>query len=410
MDLKSGHLAWPETLQHADSYSKLDHDIECDVIVIGGGMSGMMIAYELSKQGKHVAVVEKRKVSHGSSSCNTGLLQFCNDKSLTSCIHTFGEHAGVRFYQLCKQALDKIMDLRNELILDPQLIPRSSLYYASSEEDIAQLREEYETLRRYDFPVEWWNAEQIKQVFGFAKPAAIVTHGDAEVNPFRFIHALAATGVQNYNLEIYEDTEIVQHEFHSDSVTVITADRHRLHAKHAIYAMGYETQEFKRDRNAVLTSTYALVTAPIPDLERLWHKRMLIWETARPYNYMRTTPDHRIVAGGLDESTADPEQRDRMFPHKIELLKQHIETLFPSLSPIEINYSWAAVFGSTHDGYPMIGSHPDYPRCFFIEGYGGNGTIYSAIATEIIPALIAQGSHSDMELFSLTRSSHPSPN
>lgn len=409
MDLKSGHLAWPETLKHVDSYSKLNRDLTCDVVVIGGGMGGIMMAYELSKQGKHVVLVEKHQIGHGSSSANTGLLQFCNDKSLTSCIHTYGEHAGVRFYQLCKQAIEKITRINDELEQDTEFTPRRSLYYASSEEDVAKLKQEYDTLARYHFPVEWWEADQIEQAFGFTKPAAIITHGDAEVNPYRFIHAMASTAVRKYKLEIYESTEVVHHEFHSDFVTIITAERHRIMASHAVFAMGYETQEFKRDQNAVLTSTYALVTAPIPDLEKIWHQRMLVWETARPYNYMRTTPDNRIVAGGLDESTAIPEERDRMFPHKIEQLRQHIAALFPSLTAVEADYSWAATFGSTHDGYPMIGPHPRYPRCLFIEGYGGNGTVYCAISTEIIPALINHGSHPDASLFSLTRSSHPSP-
>lgn len=68
MDLKSGHLAWPETLKHVKSYSKLYHDLACDVVIIGGGMSGIMMAYELSKQGKHVVLVEKRQIGRGSKS------------------------------------------------------------------------------------------------------------------------------------------------------------------------------------------------------------------------------------------------------------------------------------------------------------------------------------------------------
>ncbi|WP_028546050.1 NAD(P)/FAD-dependent oxidoreductase [Paenibacillus taiwanensis] len=409
MDLKSGQIAWTHSLEQVSSYPPLMDNVTCDVAIIGAGISGALAAYECSKAGLHVVVVDKRRIGHGSTCASTGLLQGSNDKTLSSCIHTFGRESGTRFYTLCKEAVQKLLRIKDELMMDPELDSRPSLYYATEEADVPALKEEYEQLILCGFDVEWLEASHIKARYGFSKPAAIYSRGDAEVNPFRFVHALFDTAVSRYGVRIYEETKIVHHNWLAHGVQLVSGKGAVVEASYVIFATGYETQEIKADTNAVIESTYALVTTPIPDLERIWPDRCLIWETARPYLYLRTTVDNRIVAGGLDVATVIPEERDRMLKHKTYLLEQEIEKLFPALAPIRSQYAWTAAFGSTHDGYPMIGPHPQYPHCFFIEGYGGNGIAYSTIAANIILTLIKQGEHPDAHLFSLTRSHHPAP-
>ncbi|MNV82668.1 hypothetical protein D3C71_1764180 [compost metagenome] len=67
------------------------------------------------------------------------------------------------------------------------------------------------------------------------------------------------------------------------------------------------------------------------------------------------------------------------------------------------------MFGTTHDGLPLIGPHPLFPRCFFVEGYGGNGTVYSMLAARVLEDELAGRSTQGLELFSLTRTAKPSP-
>lgn len=86
-------------------------------------------------------------------------------------------------------------------------------------------------------------------------------------------------------------------------------------ANKVIVAAGYEGLEFKKEKNATLISSYAVVTNPVEDLSS-WYKRTLIWETARPYIYMRTTADNRIIIGGLDEDTNIAQERDSKLIHK----------------------------------------------------------------------------------------------
>lgn len=72
------------------------------------------------------------------------------------------------------------------------------------------------------------------------------------------------------------------------------------------------------------------MTKPLDHLPK-WHERSLIWETARPYLYFRTTPDNRIIAGGKDEPLTDPERRDIRVLSQGQRLLEELEALFPEI-------------------------------------------------------------------------------
>ncbi|CAM4469452.1 NAD(P)/FAD-dependent oxidoreductase [Paenibacillus typhae] len=406
MKLNSGKLPWESTFTDRPAYPSLEEDLSCDCLIVGGGMGGAMMAYRLSLSGASAVLIDKREIAGGSSHANTGLLQIANDKSLTACINTFGEANGVLFYKLCKEAVDKILDLPGKLDIDAHIIPRSSLLYASTPEDIPLLRQEHETLTTHGFHSEFWDADKVREHYSFSKPAALYSKGDAETNPFRTVHSLI-NKAHSGGVRVYEHTRAIHYEYHADGVTCYT-DRGRIFAKKVIFSMGYETQEMKKDRGAELINTYAIKTRPLPKLPK-WHEQSLLWETARPYLYFRTTPDGCIIAGGKDEQLTDPERREVRVLSQCRQLLEEVEALFPEVKGVEAEYCWGAVFGSTKDGLPYMGPHPEYPHCYFIEGYGGNGTVYSMIAADLLADTLAGRTRPELELFSLTRSAKPSP-
>jgi glycine/D-amino acid oxidase-like deaminating enzyme len=406
MDLISGQLPWSHTLPDRPAYKSLQEDVSCDCLVVGGGISGAIASYQLSLKGADTIVIDKRTVGGGSTYASTGLLQTANDKSLTSCINTFGEKQGVTFYSMCREALHTILKLPEQLDINPHIIPRSSLLYASSPDDVPALQRECELLNKYGFDTEFWEEDRIAGAYSFSKPAALYSPGDAETNPFRLVHSLIAKA-SSRGTRVYEHTEVWHYEFSRDGVICHT-NGGRITAKNVIIAMGYETQEMKKDRGVKLLNTYAVVTKPLRNFPK-WHEQSLIWETARPYLYMRTTNDGRIIAGGMDERVTAPRQREVRVISRSQRLLTDILSLFPDARGIELEYSWGGVFGSTQDGLPFIGPHPRYPNCYFVEGYGGNGTIYSMIAAELITDTLSGKPRPEMEMFSLTRSTKPSP-
>ena len=400
MNLQSGKLYWNETVEKTPSYPKLEENITCDVLIIGAGSSGAQAAYLLKDSGLDIVVVDKRKVGTGSTSTNTSLIQYLGDKTVTQLVNTFGEEKTFRHFKLCEQGIKEIEEISNSLPINPDYIKRDSLYYASYEEDLEGLQSDYSYLQKHGFHVDWLDEEQIAEKYPFKKRAAIYSYNDGEMNPLKYVYGLLESCKES-GVKIYEETEINGKTLRKEEAIFYTQGHHEIKAKHVIVACGYESLEFKKEKNAVIESSYAMVTTPVADFSS-WHKRTLIWETARPYIYMRTTQDNRIIIGGLDESTDDEEKRDNKIIHKRDQLLGEFRKLFPNIH-VEAEYYLGAYYGGTHDGLPIIGKYEEFPNCYYIYGYGDNGTVYNYVLGKIVVDLIKYGKSDDLELYLQSR-------
>ncbi|KQL49374.1 amino acid oxidase [Brevibacillus choshinensis] len=403
MNLVTGKLYWPETLPNPTRYPELSADMMCDVVIVGGGEAGALCAYYLMQHDVDIVLVDKRQIAQGSSSANTGLLQFANDKSLTSCMHSFGEEKGVRFYQLCKQAVDQLEGISQSIGIFPDYRRRDCLYYASQTDDIKALQLEYQNLKKHGFPVRYLEQTEVEKRFSFSKSGAIYSTGDAEINPYKLANGIIEDATRK-GTRVFNHTEIVNYKVEAGDTVILTKKGNRIRCKRVVFATGYETQTMKRNPNAILSTSSAIVTNPVEAFLG-WPGTCLIWETARPYLYIRTSWEGRIIVGGLDEPNVEPQKRDASLLGKRDQLLKKVQELFPQI-PLQADYYWSGTFAGTHDGLPIFGEQDGYPNCLFSLGYGGNGTVYATIGGQIIADMILKGSHPDAELFSFQRSEH----
>jgi glycine/D-amino acid oxidase-like deaminating enzyme len=182
----------------------------------------------------------------------------------------------------------------------------------------------------------------------------------------------------------------------------LRTDRGRILAGHVVVAAGYEAEQLLPKPVAKLHSTFAMVTEPVKGFDG-WGRRCLMWESARPYLYARTTSDDRIMIGGEDVPFRDPKHRDSLVPAKCATLLEKARRLFPRVE-MEPAYGWAGTFGESEDSLPYVGPHPDGgPRVYYALGYGANGIPMSAIAAEIVTAAVLGKRHRYSDTFAFAR-------
>ncbi|WP_134684308.1 NAD(P)/FAD-dependent oxidoreductase [Brevibacillus migulae] len=399
MNLHNGTYYWLETLPHPPVYPRLAQDISCDILIIGAGIAGAQCAYWLRDSGLNVVLVEKNRVGSGGTSANTAFIQHAGEKMAHQLVNSFGEELAFRHLRLCKEAIDHLEQAAAQMSIDSSFARRSSLYTASQPNDVEKLEKDYKLLRDLGFAIDFLTEDEIAARYPFRRHAALYCRDDAELNPLAYTHGLIALAAGT-GTHVYEQTRVTGKHYEKDAVIYRTDTGHTIRAKHVILAAGYENMRIKAEKNAMLIATYATVTTPVAEslLRQHWHERSLIWETADDYIYMRTTPDNRVIIGGLDERVYHINRNDALRLHKSEKLIQEFNKLFPGIA-VQAEYAAAAYYGGTHDGLPIIGMYTDFPRCTFFDSYGDNGIVYSMVLSKIVRDVLVNGESADLDLY-----------
>ena len=352
MDLKSGYPYWAikNGLMHA--FPKLTTAVKCDVAVIGGGISGALVAHELATHGHDVVVVEQRDIGWGSSAASTALLQYEIDTHMTELAERYGEADAVLAYRACAEAIPALQQLAAE-VRDVDFARMHSLYYASRRRDIGALQDELALRERHGFEVSWLEAGALQDEYGIHAPGAILSQLAARIDPYRMAYRLFARLEKN-GTRIFDRTTVEHLASTSRSVTLRCSDGCSINAKQVVFAAGYASQGWLRQRVASNRSSYAFITDPLTAGELAGLSDTMAWESARPYLYMRATGDSRLLVGGEDDSVDIPGRRDARVDWKARKLVRKVARAIPGLT-LKPAFAWAGTFAETDDGLPFFG-------------------------------------------------------
>jgi glycine/D-amino acid oxidase-like deaminating enzyme len=399
MILRSGYPFWliKNGLPHA--FPKLAEDIETEVLIIGAGISGALVRYHLLKAGINCAIVDARTIGLGSTCASTSLLQYEIDVPLCKLIDLVGKHDAERSYHLCNEAIEKIGNISKELHYG-DFQSKDSLYYAAYKKDVDLLQREFEARQHTGFDVEFLDEKAVKKRFGFSAPAAILSHHGAQIDAYSFTHRLLQYK-KEWKHQVYDRTKIIDIQHDPKGVIAKTEQGHAIRARKVVYATGYEVTEMIDKKVVELKSTYAVISEQYAK-KQFWKDNTLLWSTADPYLYMRTTSDGRMLIGGRDEDFYNPKKRDALIAKKSKQLVADFKKLFPE-KEFNAEFSWTGTFGETKDGLPYIGEYSRIKDSYFALGFGGNGITFSLIAAEIITDLIQGKKNKDADIFSFDR-------
>ena len=400
MNLRSGYPFW--LIKHGlpFDYPKLEKSIKSDVVILGGGISGALAAWHFMKAGIGCMVIDARTIGLGSTCASTSLLQYEIDTPLSELKELVGLKNAVTSYQLCADAITKLGAIAKEIDFTDFAFNKS-LYYAAFKKDEAFLKEEFEIRKAQGFKVEYLDAGALKKEFNITAPGAILSAVGAQTNAYSFTCCLLQL-VKTRGVKIFDRTPVAKIDHHKTGVTLITENGLTIKTKKLVYATGYEAVNYIHKKIVDLQSTFACTSVQANEKTKFWKDDVLIWNTADPYLYMRSTKDRRILIGGRDEEFYNPAKRDALLPAKVKQLVKDFHKVFPNIE-FKPEFSWAGTFGATRDGLPFIGNYKKLPHSLFALGFGGNGITFSLIAAEILTDMIKGRENSDAEIFSFER-------
>jgi glycine/D-amino acid oxidase-like deaminating enzyme len=353
---------------------------DSDVVIVGAGITGALVADALAAAGLAVVLIDRRLPGTGSTAVSTALLQYELDTEVDQLIEMVGEADAIAAYRRSAQAIGDLAALVATLPDGCGFARRTSLYLASAARHTDRLKHEADTRQHAGLDVEFCSQADVAAAYGLPSYGALRTSCAAVVDPLRLTRALLARAQRHGAVVLpWTTAQVAECGAGAEPVVVVT-DRGRVRCRRVILACGYELPPCLQPDVMRLHSTYALITEPTAQRGPL--DQCIVWESARPYTYMRGV-DHRVIVGGADITHRDAWTRDRHLPERTRRLERELGRLIPGCDA-PTSYSWTGTFGETRDGMPLIGPVPGTPNVDFALGYGGNGITFSAVAADIL--------------------------
>ncbi|OAB78670.1 NAD(P)/FAD-dependent oxidoreductase [Cochleicola gelatinilyticus] len=399
MDIRSNEPYWLIKNALPKSYPSLRESKSTEIVVIGGGITGALISYQLLQEGKKVILLERRDICNGSSAASTSMLQYEIDVPLHELIEQRGLTCAVSSYRECESSITKLKEIIDTIASDCQFEFTKSVYFCSAKKDLEFLRKEYECRKEHGFNVKWIDKKQLDKR-GLKAYAAIESKSGAVMDAYKLANDLLKYCSEK-GLEIYDRTEVHTIHHASESVEITTNQGHKITTDHVVHCTGFESTNTLKEDIVSLKSTYALASEAFETLPKQF-KNIIYWNTNSPYLYFRPTADNRIIMGGGDENFKNATKRDALLPKKEKALVKSFQKCFPDI-PFVLDYSWAGTFGETDDGLPYMGRPELDKNEHYILGFGGNGITFSVMGMEAILPSIENDPHVFLDFYKFGR-------
>lgn len=393
----------PKVLRHLDavnyysatrkydlSFPRLTHDIDADVVVIGGGFSGINTALELAEQGiTNIVVLEGRHLGYGGSGRNGGQVMAGIGHDLNAVKKHVGPQGLETLFKIANLGAGIIRDRVAKYGIDADFC-RGYGYLAYNARQMNTLRGWFEEFRAVDpdEDIQFLEGAALKQIIGSDVYAGGIKHmGGGHVHSLNLLlgEAQALTGLGG---RIFENSPAVSVEY-GDRITVRT-NAGRVRAQKLLWACDGFLNRMEPEIAGKTINTYAfqIATEVLPDamIDRISPIRGAYSDIRPVIDYYRVTRENRLLYGSATR-VLDHVPQDLAGWNRALMLKT-----FPYLRDVRIDMAWGGPMACSANLFPQIGTLSNRPNAFYVQGYSGFGVTPSHIVCKVLAEGMSEGS------------------
>ncbi|MBI2410554.1 MAG: FAD-dependent oxidoreductase [Candidatus Kerfeldbacteria bacterium] len=373
-------------------YPVLKKELSADVVILGGGIVGVMTAWELAKHGMSVVVVEKNVIASGDTGLTTAFLSRVPDTSLPAIAKRYGQGMVNALLSATSSAQESLFNTIEQEQIDCDF-DRCRSYTYSYEAGDKRMDDLWAVIQQADKRTQRVNATHAEAT-GAPIADAVCMENEGRFHIRKFLFGLLERP-QAKKIHIFEETEATAVTVNEHGV-IVTTPHGAVRAKKLIVTTGLPHDAFAELRplfTHVLTYVMSVQfekKVPISD--------DLFWDIHHPYFYYRRLDDHTMILGGADTEVATMDPTQKPFAE----LSRFVTKYFPEKS--HVTHTWSGSLFLTEDELPYISEHPHYAdRVYVASGFSGNGMVMGAMAGTILADLVRHVANPYATLFSFTR-------
>ena len=349
----------------------LTKDIKCDVLIVGGGFSGVSAAAEFLKKGLSVVLIEKNIIGGSSSGRSAGMLTPDSELELHQLVRRYGVKAAADIWEAPVRGIERVVQTIQKYEIESGLLHQDSLFLGLGKGGGHAVEEERECRESVGFTDQRvYDEDQLKGILGAQDYTAGIRYGGTYgINPLATLQGFKNLLIEN-GMQVYESTEMERLEGHTAYTHAgsVTADSIII----AVDKMSPSLSPLAHE--AFHAQTFLSVTEPLTDRElRILFpsgEQMQCWDSKLVYSYFRLTGDNRLLLGGGTPVTTylrDAYNNPRVIRKIIEDFRSH----FPELAELSFIQFWPGQIDMSRDLLPVIAKPRELPHVRFILGCVG---------------------------------------
>jgi len=361
-----------------------------DVLIVGGGITGMTTALLLQQAGMKCIIAEAQNIGFGTTGGTTAHLNTFMDTPYHNIAANFGKEPAQLVARGAKEAIAFIKEQVTKNKVQGFSERPGYIFSANDKEDEA-LEKLMAAANEVGALMQYTDALPV----ALPHTKVIVTESQAQFHPGKYLYALAENYEQAGGI-LLQHCRVGSVTYENESTFKAEANLGSILATKVIYAThippGVNLLHFRCAPYRSYAIACTLKSGNYPDA--------MIYDMQDPYHYYRTQETDGktyFIAGGEDHKTGQEENTDACFRR----LEAYVRTYF---DVDEIAYQWSSQYFEPADGLPYIGRLPGSDDNIYVAtGYGGNGMIYGTLSAIILTDIITKGKSVYKELFDPNR-------